>query len=126
MTVYAHKRGVAGTVIDGVCRDLPRIMEIGYPLYTKGRLMTTGKDRVEVDAVSVPVAVSDVQVRPGDIVLCDDTGVIIVPLEKAAEILAIAEEINNKEQTILQLIDSGMTLREARQKLGYHKLQARK
>ena len=67
MTVYAQKRGVAGTVIDGVCRDLPRILDVRYPIFTRGRFMVTGKDRVELDGLNVPVSVSDVQVRPGDI-----------------------------------------------------------
>jgi regulator of RNase E activity RraA len=125
MTVYANQNGILGTVIDGVCRDLPKILEIGYPVYARGRLMITGKDRVEVDAINVPVSISNVQVRPNDIVLCDDTGVVVIPAEKASEILHIAEEIDEKEQAILDLITSGMSLSEARKKVGYHKLQSK-
>jgi 4-hydroxy-4-methyl-2-oxoglutarate aldolase len=125
MTVYAQKRGIAGTVIDGVCRDLPRILEEKYPIFTRGRLMATGKDRVEVDGVNVPVSISDIQVRPGDIVACDDTGVVIVPFRKAEEILRIATEIDEAEQKILELLEKGMTLREARKQTGYHKLQTK-
>lgn len=47
--------GVAGTVIDGVCRDVPAVIECGYPIFSKGYYMRTGKDRVYVDAVNVPV-----------------------------------------------------------------------
>jgi len=126
MTYYAQKRGISGTVIDGVCRDLPRILESKYPIFTRGRLMVTGKDRVEVDRINVPVSISDVQVRPDDIVVCDDTGVVIVPSEKAEEIVKTAMEIDEKEQEILKLLDEGMTLREARKQLGYHKLQSRR
>jgi 4-hydroxy-4-methyl-2-oxoglutarate aldolase len=126
MTVYAQKRGIAGTVIDGVCRDLPRILESKYPIFTRGRLMVTGKDRVEVDGINVPVSISDVQVRPNDIVACDDTGVVIVPFDKAGEVLKIALEIDEAEQKILELLEKGSTLREARKQMGYHKLQSRK
>jgi 4-hydroxy-4-methyl-2-oxoglutarate aldolase len=126
MTVYAQKRGIAGTVIDGVCRDLPRILEVKYPIFTRGRLMVTGKDRVEVDGVNVPVSVSDIQVKPGDIVACDDTGVVIIPSGKAEEILDVATEIDEAEQKILELLEKGMTLREARKQIGYHKLQTRR
>jgi 4-hydroxy-4-methyl-2-oxoglutarate aldolase len=126
MTVYARKRGVAGTVIDGVCRDLPRILDVKYPIFTRGRFMATGKDRVELDGLNVPVSISDVQVRPGDIVACDDTGVVIVPFDRAGEVLTAACEIDEVEQRILALIDEGMTMREARAKLGYHKLQSKK
>jgi regulator of RNase E activity RraA len=125
MTVYAHQKGISGTVIDGVCRDLPKILEMGYPLFARGRLMITGKGRVEVDGINVPVSISDVQVRPNDIVLCDDTGVVIIPAEKAEEILSIAEGIHEKEQAIIDLITAGMSLREAREKVGYHTLQSK-
>lgn len=126
MTVYAQKRGVAGTVIDGVCRDLPRILDVRYPIFTRGRFMVTGKDRVELDGVNVPVAVSDVQVRPGDIMVCDDTGVVVVPVDRAGQIWEVAAEIDEVEQRILALLEEGMTMREARAKMGYHKLQTKK
>jgi regulator of RNase E activity RraA len=126
MTVYAQKRGIAGTVIDGVCRDMPRIHEVKYPIYTRGHIMVTGKDRVELDGINIPVAVSDVQVRPNDIVACDDTGVVIVPHDRAEEILKIAKEIDEIEQSILGMLDKGMTMREARKQTGYHKLQTKR
>ena len=126
MTVYAQKRGIAGTVIDGVCRDMPRIHEVKYPIYTRGHIMVTGKDRVELDGINIPVAVSDVQVRPNDIVACDDTGVVIVPHDRAEEILKVAKEIDEIEQSILGMLDKGMTMREARKQTGYHKLQTKR
>jgi regulator of RNase E activity RraA len=126
MTVYAQKRGIAGTVIDGVCRDLPRILASKYPIFTRGRLMITGKDRVEVDGINIPVAVSGVHVRPNDIVACDDTGVVIVPQDRAQEVLKIAREIETAEQKILEFLEKGMTLREARKQMGYHKLQSKR
>lgn len=126
MTVYAQKRGISGTVIDGVCRDMPRIHEVKYPIYTRGHIMVTGKDRVEVDGINIPVSVSDVQVRPRDIVVADDTGVVIVPFDRAEEVLRVALEIDEVEQKILELLEKGMTLREARKQMGYHKLQSRK
>ncbi len=126
MTVYAQKRGISGTVIDGVCRDLPRILESKYPIFTRGRLMVTGKDRVELDGINIPVSISNVQVRPNDVVSCDDTGVVIIPFDKVEEVLKIAMEIEKAEQKILELLEKGMTLRDARKQMGYHKLQTKK
>lgn len=126
MTVYAGKRGIAGTVIDGVCRDMPRILESNYPIFTRGHIPVTGKDRVELDALNVPVAVSEVLVRPNDIVMCDDTGVVVIPYDRAAEVLTATIEIDEVEQRILAMLDKGMSLREARKELGYHKLQSKK
>ena len=126
MTVYAQKRGIAGTVIDGVCRDMPRIHEVKYPIYTRGHIMVTGKDRVELDGLNIPVAVSDVLVRPDDIVACDDTGVVIIPFDKAEDVLKVALEIDEVEQKILEMLDKGVTMREARKQMGYHKLQTKR
>jgi regulator of RNase E activity RraA len=65
MTQYAGSRGIAATVIDGVCRDVSKALGDGYPLFTKGRYMRTGKDRVEVLAVNQPVAISGARVCKG-------------------------------------------------------------
>jgi regulator of RNase E activity RraA len=126
MTFYSQKKGIAGTVIDGVCRDLPRILETRYPIFTRGRFMVTGKDRVEVAGVNVPVSIGNIQICHNDIVMCDDSGVLVVPLKQAADVLKAANEIDVAEQTILEMLDQGLTLREAREKMGYHKLQTKK
>jgi len=125
MAFAAIKQGIAGTVIDGVCRDIPTIKKLKYPIFTKGCYMVTGKDRVEVDTVNVPVAVSGVQVKPGDIILGDDTGVVVIPREKAAEALAVAKQIAEKEELIIKGMEQGMTLGEARASVNYHHLQSR-
>jgi regulator of RNase E activity RraA len=126
MTIAAQRAGIAGTVIDGVCRDVPAIRKCQYPIFTKSCYMVTGKDRVYVDHVGEPVSISGVQVKPGDILLGDDSGVINVPAERAAEVLAVAQDIAEKEQRIEQAIRSGATLKEARAQAGYHSLQTAK
>ena len=123
MTVLAHHKGLAATVIHGVCRDVPRIRELAYPTFTRDYYMMTGKDRVELEAVNVPVNVSDRQVRPGDILVGDDSGVVVVPASRAEEILAIAQQIEHTEQEIMKRIGAGQSLREVRSQLRYHALQ---
>lgn len=123
MSTYAAMKGVAGTVIDGVCRDVRLIQEIRYPIYSKGTYMVTGKDRVGVDAVNVPVSISGVQVRPGDLILCDDNGAVAIPIERAEEVLNAAREIEEKESRIMDALSKGSSLKEARKKYGYHTLQ---
>lgn len=125
MALSASKRGVEGTVIDGVCRDIPAIKKIKYPIFTKGYYMVTGKDRVEVDGINVPVAVSGVQIKPGDIILGDDTGVVVIPQEKAEEVLEVAKSIEEKESLIAKEVLAGKTLREARASVNYHHLQTK-
>ncbi len=125
MSVAAVDKGIAGTLIDGVCRDIPALLESGYAVFSKGFYMVTGKDRVQVDNVQVPVAVSGIQVRPGDFILGDDTGAVAIPADRAAEVADIAENIDRTEQQIIALIKQGMPLKEARKQTGYHKLQTK-
>ena len=61
LTAMAADRRVSGTVIDGVCRDVQRALGIGYPVYSRGRFMRTGKDRVEVSDVGRPVTIGGVR-----------------------------------------------------------------
>lgn len=123
MTFVATRKGIAGTVIDGVCRDIPGIKENGYPIFTKSTYMVTGKDRVTVDYVNKPVAISGVQVCPNDLILADDTGVVCIPDAVAEKVAEIAENIERTEQKIIAEVKAGSTLKDARAKLGYHHLQ---
>ncbi len=125
MTFTAKTKGIEGTVIDGVCRDVNGIKELGYGIYTKGKYMVTGKERVTVDAVNIPVAVSGVQVRPDDIILGDDSGVLVIPKERAEEVLKLAQHIEEVEQQIIAEVKKGSSLKDARKKLGYHTLQSK-
>lgn len=125
MTHVASSRGIAGTVIDGVCRDIPGIKAENYAIFTKSTYMVTGKDRVTVDYVNKPVAISGVQVCPGDIILADDTGVVCIPDSVAEKVCETAEKIENTEQEIINLVNGGMSLRDARAMTGYHHLQTR-
>ena len=125
MTFVSKTKGIEGTVIDGVCRDIPGIKACDYPIFTKSTYMVTGKDRVTVDHVNVPVSISGVQVCPGDLILADDTGAICIPAVAAEKALEIAEGIDDTEKKIVEEIKKGMSLKDARAKLGYHKLQTK-
>ncbi|KAI9044848.1 RraA family protein [Aspergillus affinis] len=123
MTQYAGLRGIAGSVIDGVCRDVNRALSDDYPLFTAGRWMRTGKDRVQVAGVSETVSVGKVRVESRDIVIADANGVVFVPRHRAREVAEFAQRIERTEAGIREMIASGATIAEARQKLGYHTLQ---
>lgn len=125
MSIYAKERNIEATVIDGVCRDVPTILDIGYPIYSKGYYMRTGKDRVEVKAVNEDVDISGIRVKNGDIILGDASGVIVIPIERCEEVLEIAKNIHEKESLIEKAIKSGSSLKDARKKYGYHKLQTK-
>ena len=125
LTFVAAKRGIGGTVIDGMCRDVGRSLELRYPLFSRGWSMRTGKDRVQLDALNVTVSIGGARMSPGDLVLGDADGVVVVPKEKENEVIAHAKAIDEAETRIREAVEKGMRLDEARRKYKYFKLQSR-
>ena len=125
LTEVAHRRGIAGTVIDGICRDVALCLELGYPIYTRGHWMRTGKDRVQVEATNTTVNIGDARVAPGDIMRGDADGVLVLPKEHEQRILDTAETIQEAENSIRTAVRGGMRLDDARKHHGYHKLQTK-
>jgi 4-hydroxy-4-methyl-2-oxoglutarate aldolase len=125
LTEVAHHKGIAGTLIDGVNRDVSLCLELGYPVFSKDSWMRTGKDRVQVEATQVPVTIGGVRVAPGDLVRGDADGVVVIPRDVEEDVLAAAEQIQKAEDAIRQSVRDGMSLREARAKHGYHALQTK-
>ena len=125
LSEVASYRGVAGTVIDGTCRDTPRAEEVGYSLFARSHWMRTGKDRVRVESTQRPVSIGGVLVRPDDVIVGDADGVVVVPRERVEEIVKIALAIEEAEQAIHNEAMQGVRLDEARRRHGYHSLQTK-
>lgn len=126
LTALAHRKKLAGTVIDGANRDTHLCLELGYPVYSRSFSMRTGKDRVQVDAEQVPVTIGRARVEPGDLLRGDADGVVVIPRSREAEVLDVAERIDAAETEIRKHIEAGKRLDEARVLLGYHNLQTRR
>lgn len=126
MTEAASARGVAGTVINGVCRDVTASLAHRYPLFSRGRFMRTGKDRVRLVSAGGQLTISGVRVGPGAIVCADADGVVAVPAASAERIADVAEGIEQVESQIVAAVREGSTLRQARERFGYHDLQRRR
>jgi regulator of RNase E activity RraA len=126
LTTTAHRRQLAGTVIDGICRDLGRSLALGYPIFARGNWMRTGKDRVRVEGTQVAVSIGGVRVEPGDLLLGDIDGLVAIPASRTAEVLDTADEIEAAENRIRAALAEGASLREARAAVNYHNLQHRR
>jgi regulator of RNase E activity RraA len=125
LTEVAHRKGIAGTVIDGINRDVSLALELKYPIYSRDNWMRTGKDRVQVEATQVPVNIGNARVAPGDLIRGDADGVVVIPRNCEDKVLDAAEEIQRAEDAIRASVRAGMSLREAREKHRYHSLQTR-
>jgi len=123
LTSLASRMDVAGTVIDGVCRDTARAADLGYPIFARGATMRTGKDRVSAEDYNEPLQVAGVRVEAGDWLRGDADGVVVVPATHVDPVLDTAEDIQRVEDEIRARTADGTSLRQARADLGYHRLQ---
>ncbi|MEV4604381.1 RraA family protein [Amycolatopsis sp. NPDC049253] len=125
LTAVAAARGIGGTVIEGVCRDVADSLAIGYPVFARGRSMQTGKDRVRLAGTGRPVRLGSVLVHPGDVIRGDADGVVVLAAEQVERVLDVAEAIEDAEGRIRAAVAEGERLDRARARMGYHALQTR-
>jgi regulator of RNase E activity RraA len=123
MTSVAAATGIAATVVHGACRDTATAARTGYPIWSAGRFMRTGKDRVRLAAVQQPLLIDGVTITPGDLVCGDEDGVLVVPADRAPEVAALAADIEAAEDRIVSAVRAGARLADARKAHGYHALQ---
>jgi regulator of RNase E activity RraA len=125
LTIMADRNKLGGTVINGVCRDSTRALSLDYPIFSRGTYMRTGKDRVRADEYNGPISLGEVRVLPGDLMLGDGDGVLVVAAEHEQAVLQAAQEIEVAEERIRSEIMKGGRLDAAREKFKYHSLQSK-
>ena len=107
----ATAQGAAGVVVDGVATDILELRTTGLPVFARGTsCLTTKRVRSAGSAVNVPVQCGGVQVNPGDWVLGDDNGVIVLSAEAAANVLGLALDSDAAEPALLARIAAGEPL----------------
>jgi regulator of RNase E activity RraA len=110
----ARRRGVVATVINGACRDIAELDAVGYQVFSLGSTPASGRGVISSDEIQVELVIEGVTVRPGDTVVADGDGAVVVPRERSDEVLALAREIGAKDEAIKALVLSGTSLQEAR------------
>ena len=111
-------RGVAGCVLAGGCRDVRFILELGFPVFCSHVTPEDSTWRWELEATQVPVTIGNVHVEPGDWVVGDDDGVVVVPQAIAESVLVEAEEKAATESEIRLAVRDGMAPLEAYERYG--------
>jgi len=107
LTVAAQVNGIEGTVIDGACRDADAVAEAAYPLWARAAVPVTARGRIAERGSNVPVLFDGVLVRSGDLVLADGSGVVFLPADRAAEIIATAERLTARQEAMAAAIRAG-------------------
>ena len=113
LTATAKTRGAAGAVIDGFHRDTPQVLAQDWPVFSRGRFAQDSAVRTQVAAYRCPLEVGGVVVQPGDLVVGDLDGVVVVPRRVEAEVIARALEKARGEKLVRRAIEAGMSSTEA-------------
>lgn len=108
----AFRRGLAGVVIDGLTRDTAALRRLGLPVYSRG-VTPKAPPAVKVPEIQVPLSIGTVEVRPGDLLVGDDDGVIVGSVADFAAIVDAAEAIQTREKALRVSIESGFSLFDA-------------
>jgi len=111
MTISALNRGVIAAVVDGACRDVEELRKIKFPVICKGVVPNVGSIS-GYGHVNVPIQCGGVPVSPGDIVVVDGNGVVVVPRAEAKEILEKARPLLETEHLLQEKIKAGATIGE--------------
>jgi regulator of RNase E activity RraA len=111
-------RGFAGAVIDGGVRDLPQLRKIGFPVYSTGPVPSTAVSHYRFAGQNLPVEVGGIQVNAGDIVVADQDGIAVVPRAHAAEVLILAQKLDDTEHSMYPYIEKFHSVVEAVKKFG--------
>ncbi|MGE5291461.1 MAG: RraA family protein [Micromonosporaceae bacterium] len=107
LSAAAVARGVAGVIVDGACRDVDEARALGFPVYARASVPRTARGRLAEVGWNEPVHVAGVSVAPGDYVVADGSGVVFVPADHAAAVVAAAHEIAAREAEMIRRIRAG-------------------
>lgn len=119
MTMASKRRGCRGAIVDGGVRDTDKVLEQDFPVFCKYKTSNGMLGRFRMIGWQMPVKLGDVIIFPGDVILGDIDGVIVVPRKLAYDVLLKAEYIKENEKDIKQMIVDGLTPTEVVKRGGY-------
>ena len=119
MTATAKGLGVKAACIDGGIRDTHQILEKDFPVFYKYRISNGSLGRCLITHYQIPIKIGDTTIRPGDVVLGDIDGVLVVPRDIAHDVLLRAEEIKANEKKIFGWVAEGQSIHQIAEKGGY-------
>ena len=114
---------VQGVIVEGLCRDIDEGRDIGFPIFARGVIPSTARGRIIESDFNGPITVSDVEVRPGDWVIADGSGVVFVAAENIEAVLDQAEKLVAREATLLKEIEAGVPVSKVMSRTYEHMTQ---
>ena len=111
--------GLAGCVTDGPVRDVDEYKIYGLPVYARGIVQQSVRGRSSCAGYGVEVKLAGVRVRPGDFIVADENGTLVIPQERVAEVLAFAQKVKATEESVIAAVRAGTDPVEAHEKVNY-------
>jgi regulator of RNase E activity RraA len=108
----AVAKGIRGTIIDGMCRDIEGSESVAYPVYGRGVTMISARNRLVQIASGEPVTMAGVRVCEDDYVIADRCGTVFVMADRIGEVLDLAEKIDRRQAEMLEAVRSGRSVLE--------------
>lgn len=113
MTSLASKvKGIKGTIIDGAATDIAEILAMGYPVYARAVSAFTSVAKAEQGDINIDVSCGGVPVSPGDVILADENGIVVIPPGDLESLLAVAEPRQDREVWLRRELMAGGALSE--------------
>lgn len=112
MSHTAKAKGAAGAIIAGGVRDTPEILKLGFPCFRRYHSPLTAVWRFDITDFGVPIRIGGVLISPGDFVLGDVDGVLIIPAAVVDEVIARAGSVREREEVVRKALDEGGSIRE--------------
>lgn len=108
LSAAALAAGVSGVVVDGACRDVDDASAFAFPLFARSVTPVTARGRTVEAATGSPVRIGSVPVHPGDVVVADASGVVVLPRDRVDEVIAKAEALARREAELLAALRRGV------------------
>lgn len=118
MTAAARARGAVGALVDGYHRDTPRVLEQGFPVFSRGHYAQDSGPRMKVAGFRTTIEIAGIRIEPGDLIFADIDGALVVPDKLVEPAVTGALEKARAEKTVRAEIESGMSVTEAFRRYG--------
>ncbi len=122
LSMGARMKGISGVVVDGAVRDVDMCEQFDFPVHARGTVPITARGRIVQEALNVPVRMGDAPVRPGDVIVADVNGVVVIPLEKITDVITRAQDIMAKELAMVQALRNGENIVEVDRRFNYENM----
>ncbi len=122
LALGAKLQGVTGVVVDGAVRDVDACEAFEFPVHARGTVPSTARGRIVQEAWNIPIRIGDAAVRPGDVIVADVNGVVVVPIDMLAQVVEAAEDIFDKENAMLAALRAGASMQEVDREFNYERM----